>query len=347
MPALQEGGDCLGPEPAVLRRAVRTLRAWHDGCSMGFMTCLASSCSALAPACAAPPSTATAAPGAPPPAADITEHDAHVGELSLHYLQAGHGAPIVFLHGFAETSHMWRPALAALAHDHTVLAIDLPGAGGSSRPGTGYDKKTMAREIRALVRLLGYHRVQLVGHDIGLMVAYAYAAQFPGEVDSLTLMDAFLPGVGAYHEMFLAPNRWHLHFHGATPEALVAGRERIYLEHFWNHLAADPRRSLPEADRALYARAYARPPGMRSAMAYFAALEQDAADFAGFARTPLTMPILALGGEKSLGTFLAEQAELIGTHVTAVLILDAGHWLMEEARDRTLAELVKFLRGPR
>jgi pimeloyl-ACP methyl ester carboxylesterase len=314
---------------------------------MSSMTSLAPSLPAsAATACAAHSSTATPAPGAAPPAG-ITEHDARVGELSLHYLQAGHGAPIVFLHGFAETSHMWRPALEALAHDHTVLAIDLPGAGGSSRPETGYDKKTMAREIRALVRLLGYHRIQLVGHDIGLMVAYAYAAQFPGEVDSLTLMDAFLPGVGAYQDMFLAPSLWHIHFHGPTPEALVAGRERIYLEHFWNDLAADPGRSLPEADRELYAREYAKPPGMRSAMAYFAALDQDAADFAGFARTPLTIPILALGGEKALGTFLAEQAELIGTHVTAVLILDAGHWLMEEARDRTLAELVTFLRGPR
>jgi pimeloyl-ACP methyl ester carboxylesterase len=311
------------------------------------MTSLASPCSPLATtACAARSSTATAAPGAPPPAAEITEHDARVGELSLHYLRAGHGAPIVFLHGFAETSHMWRPALAALAHDHTVLAVDLPGAGGSSRPETGYDKKTMAREIRAAVRSLGYHRIQLVGHDIGLMVAYAYAAQYPGEVDRLALMDAFLPGVGPYQAMFLVPGLWHLHFHGATPAALVAGRERIYLDHFWNDLAADPRRSVPEADRELYARAYARPPGMRSTMAYFAALEQDAADFAGFARTPLTMPILALGGEKALGKFLAEQAELIGTHVTAVTILDAGHWLMEEAGDRTLTELVTFLHGP-
>jgi pimeloyl-ACP methyl ester carboxylesterase len=309
---------------------------------MDLMTRLASH-SALAGTCA----VRSAAPGAPPPTADITEHDVRVGELSLHYLQAGRGAPVVLLHGFAETSHMWRPALAALAHDHTVLAIDLPGAGGSSRPETGYDKKTLAREIRAAVRLLGHHRVQLVGHDIGLMVAYAYAAQFPGEVDRLVLMDAFLPGVGAYHDMFLVPGLWHLHFHGATPAALVTGRERTYLEHFWNDLAADPRRSVPEADRALYARDYARPPGMRSTMAYFAALEQDAADFAGFARTPLTMPILALGGEKSLAKLLVEQAELIGTHVTAVTILDAGHWLMEEARDRTLEELVAFLRGAR
>jgi len=312
------------------------------------MTSLPSSRPALAgTACAPPASTATAAPGEAPPAAEITEHDARVGELSLHYLQAGHGAPIVFLHGFAETSHMWRPALAALAHDHTVLAIDLPGAGGSSRPETGYDKKTMAREIRALVRSLGYHRIQLVGHDIGLMVAYAYAAQFPGEVDSLILMDAFLPGVGAYLEMFLGPNQWHFHFHGATPEALVAGRERIYLEHFWNDFAADPTHSLPEADRELYAREYAKPPGMHSTMAYFAAFDQDAADFAGFAKTPLTLPILALGGEKASGQFLAAQAQLIGTNVTAVILPDVGHWLMEEARDRTLATLATFLRGPK
>lgn len=277
----------------------------------------------------------------------ITEHDARVGDLSLHYLRAGDGEPIVFLHGFAETSHMWRPALAALAHSHTAIAIDLPGAGASSRPETGYDKKTLARDVRALVRALGYSRIQLVGHDIGLMVAYAYAAQFPGEVDSLTLMDAFLPGVGAYHEILLSPDHWHFHFHGPTPEALVAGRERVYLDHFWNDFAADPAHSVSEADRALYALEYARPPGMRSAMAYFAALEQDAADFAGFARTPLSMPILALGGEQASGPFLAEQVPLIGTHITSVVILDAGHWLMEEARDRTLAELIPFLQSTR
>lgn len=306
------------------------------------MTILGSSFPVLAVAAEPAPSfTVNAAP-----AVAISEHDARVGDLSLHYLRAGRGAPIVFLHGFAETSHMWRPALQALAHDHTVLAIDLPGAGGSSRPETGYDKKTMAREIRALVRALGHSRIQLVGHDIGLMVAYAHAAQFPGEVDRLVLMDAFLPGVGPYHDLLLSPEHWHIHFHGPTAEALVAGRERIYLEHFWNDLAADPRRSLPEADRALYARAYARPPGMRSAMAYFAAFDQDAADFAGFAHTPLTMPILALGGEKASGQVLAAQAQQIGTHVTAVILPDVGHWLMEEARDRTLAELVSFLQRP-
>jgi len=293
-------------------------------------------------ACAAAPSPIT--PAALP--SGITEHDGRVGELSLHYLQAGHGAPIVLLHGFAETSHMWLPAMTALAADHTVIAIDLPGAGESSRPATGYEKKLMAQEIHTLVRSLGFEHAQIVGHDIGLMVAYAYAAQYPAETETLTLMDAFIPGVGAFQDVFLLRDKWHFNFYGPTPEALVAGRERTYLEHFWNDFAADPKHSVSEADRELYAREYAKAPGMRSTFAYFAAFDTDNREFAELAKTPIAMPILVLAGEKASGEFLITQGKLVGTNVTGVIVPGAGHWLIDEARERTVAELVKFLARP-
>ena len=153
---------------------------------------------------------------------------------------AGKGDPVVLLHGFAETSHMWLPLIAKLADKHTVIAPDLRGFGQSSAPPDGYTKAAMAQDIHALVKSLNYDRIRLVGHDIGLMVAYAYAAQYPGEVDRLVLMEAFLPGVGDWNSVFLLRDLWHFHFYGKTPLALVTGRERIYLDHFWNDFAADP-----------------------------------------------------------------------------------------------------------
>ena len=158
---------------------------------------------------------------------------------------AGKGDPVVLLHGFAETSHMWLPLIAKLADKHTVIAPDLRGFGQSSTPADGYTKAAMAQDIHALVKSLNYDRIRLVGHDIGLMVAYAYAAQYPAEVDRLVLMEAFLPGVGDWNNVFLLRDLWHFHFYGKTPLALVTGRERIYLEHFWNDFAADPAKSRP------------------------------------------------------------------------------------------------------
>ena len=174
---------------------------------------------------------------------------ANVNSVRLHYLVAGKGDPVVLLHGYAETSHMWRPLMAELANNHTAIAPDLRGAGQSSTPADGYTKAAMARDIHALVRKLGCERIQIVGHDIGLMVAYAYAAQYPSEVDRIALMDAFLPGVGNWREVWLMRDLWHFHFYGKTPLALVHGRERIYFEHFWNDFAADSAHSVPERNR--------------------------------------------------------------------------------------------------
>ena len=162
----------------------------------------------------------------------------------MHYPPAGQDDPVLLLHGFAQTSHMWRPLIPELAKTHTVIAPDLRGFGASSKPEGGYDKKTMAQDIHALATSLGLGKVGVVGHDIGLMVAYAYAAQYPTEVETLTLMDAFIPGIGDAKNIFLLRDKWHFNFFGPTPEALVAGRERIYLEHFWNDFSADPKQSV-------------------------------------------------------------------------------------------------------
>jgi pimeloyl-ACP methyl ester carboxylesterase len=275
--------------------------------------------------------------------AAIQHRFASVGDVRLHYLIAGKGDPVILLHGYAENSHRWRPLMPQLAKNHTVIAPDLRGFGQSSKPMTGYDKKTMAQDIHALAQSLGYQHEIVVGHDIGLMVAYAYAAQYPNEVDRIVLMDAFLPGVGDWKTVWLLRDLWHFHFYGETPLKLVAGRERIYFEHFWNDFAADPKHSVPEADRRFYARSYAQPGAMRAGFEVFRNFEQDAKDFAQFAGRKLTMPMLVLAGEKASGEFLIEQGRLVDTNVNGVVIKGKGHWLMEEAPQQVIPQLVAFI----
>ncbi|HZE71097.1 MAG TPA: alpha/beta hydrolase [Pyrinomonadaceae bacterium] len=273
----------------------------------------------------------------------IEDRVASVNGVRLHYLIAGKGDPVILMHGYAETSHMWRPLIVELAKTRAVIAPDLRGFGASSKPMSGYDKKTMAQDIHALAMSLGYRRATIAGHDIGLMVAYAYAAQYPTEVDRIVLMDAFLPGIGDWQSVWLLRDLWHFHFYGETPLKLVAGRERIYLEHFWNDFAADRKHSVPEADRQFYARAYAQPGAMRAGFEVFRAFEQDAKDFAGFAQTKLTMPMLVLAGEKASGNTLIVQARLVDTDVQGVVIKGSGHWLMEEAPQQVIPQLVAFV----
>jgi pimeloyl-ACP methyl ester carboxylesterase len=269
--------------------------------------------------------------------------DAEVNGVKLHYLIEGEGPPVILLHGYAETSHMWLPLIARLAVNHTVIAPDLRGFGDSGTPMDGYTKKEMAQDIHALAASLGVKSAAVVGHDIGLMVAYAYAAQYPAEVNRVVLMEAFLPGVGKWENVFLLRDLWHFHFYGPTPLALVKGRERIYLDHFWNDFAADPKHSLSEADRAYYSAAYARGDHMRASFEVFRAFPKDAEDFAIFAGTPLTMPMLVLSGEKAGGTFLIEQGKMVDPAAEGHLVMGKGHWLMEEAPDETMALLVEFL----
>ncbi len=273
----------------------------------------------------------------------IESHTADIDGVKLHYLTAGHGAPVVLLHGYAETSLMWRPIMPLLAERFTVIAPDLPGIGDSAIPAEGLDMKSAALRMHALAKSLGVEKARVVGHDIGLMVAYAYAAMFPAEVEKLIVMDAFLPGVGGWEAVYNDPNIWHFRFHGPTPEKLVQGRERMFFEYFWNELAADKTRSIPEADRKAYATAYAQPGRMRAGWAYFVSFLQAAKDFAELAQTKLTMPVLAIGGEKSLGAVLGQQMKLVASDVTVVVLKDTGHWIMEERPKETTDALVKFL----
>src|SRR5207237_3616382 len=273
----------------------------------------------------------------------IDSRTAVVDGLSLHYLTAGHGPAVILLHGFTQTSRMWRPLIPLLAERFTVIAPDLPGIGESAIPADGLDMKTAAIRIHALAKSLGIEKARVVGHDIGLMVAYAYAAQFPAETEKLALMDAFLPGVTGWEAVYDDPNIWHFRFNGEYPEKLVQGRERIYFEYFWNVFAADKTHSIPEADRKAYTEAYSKPGRMRAAWAYFASWPQLAIDFSRLSQTKLTMPVLSIGGEKSLGNELGAQMTWVASDVTVVVLKDTGHWILEERPKETSQALTKFL----
>jgi pimeloyl-ACP methyl ester carboxylesterase len=273
----------------------------------------------------------------------IESRTAEVDGFKFHYLTAGRGEVLILLHGYAETSRMWRPVIPIFAERFRVIAPDLPGIGESEIPKGGLDMKTSAARIHALAKSLGVSKARVVGHDIGLMVAYAYATQFPAETEKLVLMDAFLPGVEGWKAVYDSPAIWHFRFYGPTPEALVEGRERIFFEHFWNDFAADKAHSIPEADRRAYTEAYSRPGRMRAGFAYFESFPQTAKDFEVLARTRLTIPVLSIGGEKANGEILGKQTKLVASNSEVVVIPGAGHWILEEKPVETIASLKKFL----
>ena len=256
---------------------------------------------------------------------------------------AGSGPVAVLLHGYAETSDSWAPLAAGLVKSYTVLVPDLRGIGRSSRPAAGYDKKTQAADIRAVVTTLGYDRASLISHDIGNMVAYAYAARYPDKVERLVVMDAPIPGVAPWDEVVRNPALWHFSFHGPDAERLVEGRERIYLDRIWNDFSGDPGK--PDEDtREYYAAQYALPGAMRAGFAQFTAFAQDVEDNKIFQRTRLTMPVLAIGGEKSFGATQAAIMRKVATNVGEAVVPGAGHWLMEESPTLTVALIQDFLK---
>jgi pimeloyl-ACP methyl ester carboxylesterase len=233
-----------------------------------------------------------------------------------------------------------------LAKTHLVIAPDLRGFGDTTKAESGYDKKSMAVDVHELAKKLGIGKAGIAGHDIGLMVAYAYAAQYPDEVTRIALLDAFIPGVGDTTNLFLLKDLWHFHFYGPTPLALVKGRERIYFEHFWNDFAADGKKSVSEADRQFYVKKYALPGAMKSGMEVFRNFDQDAKDNAVFAKTKLKMPMLVLGGEKSGGDFLITQGKMVADNVEGVIVTGSGHWLVDEAPGQVIPRLVTFFNQP-
>jgi pimeloyl-ACP methyl ester carboxylesterase len=273
----------------------------------------------------------------------IASRTVSVDGVKLHYLTDGHGPAVILLHGYTQTSRMWKPVIPRLAEKFTVIAPDLPGIGDSEIPANGLDMKNAAIRIHALAKSLGVEKARIVGHDIGLMVAYAYAAQFPAETEKLVVMDAFLPGVAGWEDVYNNPGIWHFRFNGPTPEALVRGRERIYFDHFWNDFAADKNHSIPEADRVAYTAAYSRPGRMRAGWAYFVSFQQAAKDFAELSRTKLNMPVLAIGGEKANGDLLGQQMKIVASNATVVVLKDTGHWVMEERPKETSDALFNFL----
>jgi len=271
-------------------------------------------------------------------------HSPEAADIFVRY--GGTGPVVVLIHGYAENSDSWAPLAADLMKDHTVVVPDLRGIGKSSKPEAGYEKKTQAKDIRAVVTGLGYDRAFVVAHDIGNMVAYAYAAMYPDKVERLVVMDAPIPGIEPWNEILLNPGVWHFNFHGPEAERLVAGRERIYFDRIWNDFTGDPSKP-DEATRNFFAATYAQPGGMRAGFAQFAAFSQDAKDNKIFEQVKLTMPVLAVGGEKSFGPLQAVIMRHVATNVQEAVVAGSGHWLMEERPAYTVTLIRNFLDSPR
>ncbi|UCL84810.1 alpha/beta fold hydrolase [Pseudomonas sp. HS-18] len=261
---------------------------------------------------------------------------------TIHVRVGGSGPAVVLLHGFGDTGDMWAPLATDLAKDHTVVVPDLRGMGLSSIPASGYEKKTQAADVRAVLASLGIEHSVVIGHDIGTMVAYAYAARYPQRTERLVVMDAPVPGIAPWNEIVRSPMLWHFDFGGPDMERLVAGRERIYLDRFWNEFAGDPHK-VDEATRQHYAKLYARPGAMHAAFAQFRSIRQDAVDNEASNKTRLTMPVLAVGGEKSFGANEAIVMRNAADNVTEVVVPGAGHWLMEEAPAQTIQAIRQFI----
>ena len=288
-------------------------------------------------------STAAPAQVQPFPGSFRTQETATNG-ATIHVRVGGKGPAVVLLHGYGETGDMWAPLAAVLVRDHTVVVPDLRGLGLSSRPPGGYDKKTQAGDIAGVLDALKIAKADLVTHDIGNMIGYAFAAQYPDRVTKLVIIDAPLPGVGPWDQIVRSHALWHFSFWGPDAERLVKGRERIYLDRFWNEFSAEPKR-FSEASRKHYATLYARPGAMHAGFEQFKAFDQDALDNQAFvAKGKLTMPVLAVGGEKSFGPMMATVMRAAATNVTEAVVPASGHWIMEENPTATIKLTIDFLR---
>jgi pimeloyl-ACP methyl ester carboxylesterase len=273
--------------------------------------------------------------------------DVAANETTIHARVGGNGPAVLLLHGFGDTGDMWAPLASRLIKDHKVIVPDLRGMGLSAHPETGYEKKNEAADMVALLAALKVDGpVALVTHDIGNMVGYAFAAQNRGRVSRWVVMDAPLPGIGHWNDVLLDHRTWHFDFYGPDEERLIAGRERLYLDRFYNELSADPRH-VDEQTRAHYAALYSRPLAMHDAFAQFAAFRQDGVDNRSFlAAGKLTMPVLAIGGEKSFGQAFADEIRFAADNVRGVSISNSGHWLMEEQPEAVMNAILSFLAEP-
>jgi pimeloyl-ACP methyl ester carboxylesterase len=287
------------------------------------------------------------ADGVQPFPAAFRVQDVPVNGATIHVRSGGRGPAVVLIHGFGDTGDMWAPLAARLVKDHRVVVPDLRGMGLSSHPETGYDKKNEGRDIAAVLSALKIDGpVALVTHDIGNMVAYAFAAENRDRVTRWVVMDAPLPGLGHWTNVLLDQKTWHFDFYGPDEERLIAGRERLYLDRFYNELSADPRH-IGEQTRAHYAALYSRPHAIHDAFSQFAAFRQDAVDNQKFlAEGKLNMPVLAIGGEKSFGLGFADEIGFAASHVRGISIANSGHWLMEEQPEAVISAIQSFLAEP-
>ena len=291
-------------------------------------------------------STSAAAQVPPYPAAFHAQELATNG-ATIHVRVGGSGPPVLLLHGYGETGDMWAPMAAALMRDHRVIVPDLRGLGLSSKPTTGFTKMNQAEDVAGVLDQLKVERLDIVAHDIGNMVAFAFAEKHPGRVGKIVLIDAPVPGIGPWEQIIQSPLLWHFRFGGPDMERLVKGRERIYLDRFWNDFSADPKH-FTEGSRAHYARLYALPGAMHSGFEQFHAFDQDAIDNRAWiaAHGKLKMPMLALGGEKSFGAQMAEVMRAGADNVAGGVVPGSGHWIMEENPDATIKLVREFLEKP-
>jgi pimeloyl-ACP methyl ester carboxylesterase len=323
---------------------MRTRLVDFEGREMTIVRWLSYACASFAAALMPHP---TLAKGVTPYPAVFQIKDIAVPDATIHVRVGGHGPLVLLLHGFGDTGDMWAPLAARLVKDHTVVVPDLRGMGLSSHPETGYDKKSEAGDIAAVLHALGADGpLDLVTHDIGNMVGYAFAAQNRNRVTRWVVMDAPLPGLGNWDDVVKDRRTWHFDFYGPDEERIIGGRERLYLDRFYNELSADPKH-IDEATRRHYAALYSRPHAIHNAFAQFAAFRQDAIDNQKFlAEGKLAMPVLAIGGEKSFGQGFANEIGYAANNVRALSISDSGHWLMEEQPEATMAAIQAFLAEP-
>lgn len=279
------------------------------------------------------------APANPP--ANFKHSYATVNGVKIHYVIGGTGEPLVLVHGFGQNWYMWNRLLPELSKHFTVIAPDLRGVGESDKPDSGYDKKTMAKDIHGLVTQLGYENINLAGHDIGLMVAYAYAAQYPNEVKKLALMDALLPGVEPVWSQVSAGAWWFGFFNWPASGSIVAGKEKEFLTNFWPVVghAKDP---FTAQETAEFIRAYAVKGATTGAFKWFGAFSQDGKDNLELMKTKLKMPLLAMGGEYFAAAFLAEHSKLVAENVSESKIQGAGHWIVQENTKQVQQDLLEF-----
>ena len=281
----------------------------------------------------------------PPYPSMFQNQDLQVNGTTIHVRLGGAGPAVVLLHGYGETGDMWAPLAANLARDYKVIVPDLRGMGLSSKPAGGFTKMNQATDVADVLDALKIQRADVVAHDIGNMVAFAMAEKYPARVTRLVVIDAPIPGIGPWDEILKNPLLWHFRFGGPDMERLVQGRERIYLDRFWNDFSADPKH-FTEASREHYAALYALPGAMHSGFEQFHAFDQDAADNRAWqaAHGKLAMPVLALGGEKSFGTQMADVMRAGASNVAGGVVPGSGHWIMEENPAATIQMVTDFIR---